>query len=283
MGVHLPGCACCCRWVPPLCSFARRATPAWSTTSPLWKLRPGAQVAVALLRSPFHASAIHSFVRRERGCGGGAGGPEGKGGGAGGERRQRGRECGGGQREETRPACTHRCTAAAARRRSPCCTALRCASPCLASAGADCPERRHQEHDQGEEGGGRRRAERSQGCCCTRQRGQDAKALSANLASSHTLPNCTHPSLHLQGAMAQLAAVAGGGGGAQQAQQQPAAAPAPAEETIGFGAPGAAPAGGAAPALVKNLGVVGRGTKRINLQPVQVRRSLVVGLGEGRA
>ena len=83
--------------------------------------------------------------------------------------------------------------------------------------------------------------------------------------------------------MAQLAAVAGGGGGAQQAQQQPAAAPAPAEETIGFGAPGAAPAGGAAPALVKNLGVVGRGTKRINLQPVQVRRSLVVGLGEGRA
>ena len=199
MGVHLPGCACCCRWVPPLCSFARRATPAWSTTSPLWKLRPGAQVAVALLRSPFHASAIHSFVRRERGCGGGAGGPEGKGGGAGGERRQRGRECGGGQREETRPACTHRCTAAAARRRSPCCTALRCASPCLASAGADCPERRHQEHDQGEEGGGRRRAERSQGCCCTRQRGQDAKALSANLASSHTLPNCTHPSLHPAG------------------------------------------------------------------------------------
>ncbi|PSC74146.1 TPR domain containing [Micractinium conductrix] len=73
----------------------------------------------------------------------------------------------------------------------------------------------------------------------------------------------------IRGAMAQLAAVAGGGGGAQQAQQQPAAAPAPAEETIGFGAPGAAPAGGAAPALVKNLGVVGRGTKRINLQPVQ--------------
>ncbi|KAL4459207.1 hypothetical protein ABPG75_014072 [Micractinium tetrahymenae] len=57
----------------------------------------------------------------------------------------------------------------------------------------------------------------------------------------------------LKGAFAQLAA-AGGGGAAQ-----------PAAAASGAGA--AAPAA-EAPA-VKNLGVVGRGTKRINLQPVQ--------------
>lgn len=59
----------------------------------------------------------------------------------------------------------------------------------------------------------------------------------------------------LKGAFAQLAAAGGGSGGAAQ----PAAA--------AGGASAAAPAA-EAPA-VKNLGVVGRGTKRINLQPVQ--------------
>lgn len=56
-----------------------------------------------------------------------------------------------------------------------------------------------------------------------------------------------------QGALAQLAAVGGGG----------AAQPAAAAGDASTAAPAAAPA-------VKNLGVVGRGTKRINLQPVQV-------------
>ena len=62
------------------------------------------------------------------------------------------------------------------------------------------------------------------------------------------------------------------GGGQQQqataAAPQQAAAPAQAEGEGGFDS---ASGGGAA---VKNLGVVGRGTKRINLQPVQVRGAL---------
>lgn len=66
------------------------------------------------------------------------------------------------------------------------------------------------------------------------------------------------PPAHLQGAFAQLAAAGGGAA-------QPAAA-------AGEGGSAAAAADTAAPAApaVKNLGVVGRGTKRINLQPVQV-------------
>ena len=80
-----------------------------------------------------------------------------------------------------------------------------------------------------------------------------------------------------QNTFAQLAAVGGGASGAApagEAAEQPAvAAPAGAgtggEESEGFGAP-ATGGGGGGSGAVQNLGVVGRGTKRINLQPVQV-------------
>lgn len=65
-------------------------------------------------------------------------------------------------------------------------------------------------------------------------------------------------------------------GGGQQQQAAPVAAAtqqaaAPAQGGGGEGRFDSASGGGAA---VKNLGVVGRGTKRINLQPVQVRVAL---------
>jgi hypothetical protein len=68
----------------------------------------------------------------------------------------------------------------------------------------------------------------------------------------------------IRGTMMQLAAAAGGG--PQQQQQQQAAG------ESGGNALQAAPANGSSGAggSIKNLGVVGRGTKRINLQPVQV-------------
>ncbi len=74
----------------------------------------------------------------------------------------------------------------------------------------------------------------------------------------------------LQGVFAQAMGALGGG------QQQQAAAAAPQQAAASAQAEGeggfdSASGGGAA---VKNLGVVGRGTKRINLQPVQVRAAM---------
>lgn len=74
--------------------------------------------------------------------------------------------------------------------------------------------------------------------------------------------------LHMQGVFAHAMGALGGG----QQQQQAAAAEAPqlTAAAVQSGGEGGFDSGSGGGVAVKNLGVVGRGTKRINLQPVQV-------------
>lgn len=88
-------------------------------------------------------------------------------------------------------------------------------------------------------------------------------AASAPPASPTSAPRCT------QDTLGQLGAVMSGGAHPSQRQLQEAQQPRGSSGQAAFGQPTApAAAGGAS---VQNLGVVGRGTKRIKLQPLAVR------------